>query len=763
MSATEASAGRADDGFERHYTEKIWSLIPQVYRDEDDRAATPGRLRALVELLAEQAAVARRSIDRLWADTRIDEADDWAVPYLGALVGARPVSARNRAGRRANVARTILYRRRQGTARLPELLADDIADWDAVASEAFRRLLRTWHLLDPGPVAGPVTGSPQWGYPDLRSVRLADALDGPFDDLSHRVDVRRHRGMLGRYHIPKVNLHVFRQFAFPLPGVTPVRIADGLYTLDPSGRDVPLFQVGGRVPADCVAAHEWQVRAPISCRRLNSAGFRPQRGHAPVGLEDALAPIYGRRFSGEAGLLEAAEAALAADPAVPDTLADHEAAHLVDRAMEPSSPRRNLLPGGDPAALSVALAIGDDPADPPLGPQHCYGADLAQWGVDHAPPGWAEALVDPLRGRVRLTKPLAADRDLYVQRLFTGVFWPVGAGTHDRAGQLAASGFIAVTDQQPDLTAPLSGELRFLDNRTYRPVVSGGVIDVDGDLTLSAADQARPYVVLPATGAGATLRIRAVGAPGVLVIDGLWIGLEREAGTGEARLQIDGAWRKVILRDVTIDPGGERAAAPGESPAEIPPVQLRLGGAIDELVVERCVTGRIEERISAVDPCSTDTAVIVDSIVGGAGAGAAIRMRNAHLRLDRCTVFGDLVAGQLDASHVLVDGLVRVEDRQSGCFRFGAAAAGGSVPRPYESHFFDGGLPAATFVSRRFGAPGYAQLGPLAPPRVRTGGEDGTEIGAFHRALDPVKRADLETKLDETTPVNVVPQLVIET
>jgi len=253
----------ADDGFERHYAEKIWALVPETYRNEDGLAARPGQLRALVEILAEQAAIARRSVDRLWTDSRIDEADDWAIPYIGALVGARPVNALNRGAQRANVGRTILYRRRLGTVRLAELLADDIADWDAVASEAFRRLIRNWHMLDDGPQPGPITRTPQWGFADLRATRIDSVIDHAHDDVSHYPDVRRHRGVLGRYNISKVNLHLFRQFAFALSGVTPVQIANGLYTLDPSGRDVPLFQVGGREEGDCRAAREWEMRAPI--------------------------------------------------------------------------------------------------------------------------------------------------------------------------------------------------------------------------------------------------------------------------------------------------------------------------------------------------------------------------------------------------------------------------------------------------------------------------------------------------------------------
>ena len=96
---------------------------PPVYRDR--RLEGGGVLRALVEVLADQAAVARRSIDRLWEDQFIDLCDDWAVPYLGDLVGTRMVSALDNRGRRVDVANTIYYRRRAGTLAVLEGLTAD--------------------------------------------------------------------------------------------------------------------------------------------------------------------------------------------------------------------------------------------------------------------------------------------------------------------------------------------------------------------------------------------------------------------------------------------------------------------------------------------------------------------------------------------------------------------------------------------------------------------------------------------------------------
>ncbi|SCX79777.1 hypothetical protein [Nitrosospira sp. Nsp13] len=754
------SSIRVDDGFERHYAEKIWALIPEVYRNEDGVAVRAGQLRALVEILAKQAAIARRSVDRLRADTRADEADDWAIPYIGALIGARPVSALNRPGQRANLARTILYRRRQGTVRLLELLADDIADWDGVASESFKRLLRHWHMLDGGPpIEGTITRSPQWGYADLRNVRIGEALNSAHDDLSHAAEFRRHRGVLGRYNIQKVNLHLFRQYAFPLSGITPFPFGDGYYTLDPSGRDIPLFQVGGRESRDCTAAREWEMRAPIPCHRLNAASFRPERAHAPVELTDLLEPIYGRHFTTEAGLLEAANAALTVNPAMPNTLSDAQVAALIQAAMELETPRHHLLPGGDPATLSIALSVAPDFSGPALGPQHLYGANLAEWAADHGIPSWVRALVDPQRGRVRLMAPLTIAQVLHVQRIYYGIFWPIGAGTHDRASGLAAEGFTPLALNEPDFTEPISGEFRFMDSRTYRPLIAAnGVIETNGNLFLTAANGQRPYVVIN-TRVNNSVTLHSTGEDAELVIDGLWLAV---IGTdsGDTELRIEGAWRKVTLRNITIDPGGERASG---SAGPIPAVTLVFGGAIDDIVIDSAITGPIAEAVTSLDPGATDTVSIRNAIVFSEGGTPALLLRNAQLSLDNATVFGNLVAGRLIASQVLVDGQVLVEDGQSGCFRFSAASAGGRVPHPYESHFFPDGLPAGTFVSRRFGDPGYAQITEIAPPEIRTGGENDTEMGAFNRALDPIKRADLAAKLEEFMPINAIAQLVFET
>jgi len=234
-------ADLANDGFESYYAEKAWELIPAVYRHEDGVAERPGVLRALVEIIAAQAAVLRRSQDRLWDDAFIDLCDEWAVPYLGDLVGTRLVSALNGRGRRIDVAKTVYYRRRKGTIRVLEQLISDIAGWEGKVTESFRRLARAHHGLDASPRAkllGRYSHTAPGGFADLRDVRAAIASDGPFDEYAHTPDVRRVRGSDGLWNIPKILF-----FSVPRPRARTRR----RHALRPGGRrDVHLRSVWAR-------------------------------------------------------------------------------------------------------------------------------------------------------------------------------------------------------------------------------------------------------------------------------------------------------------------------------------------------------------------------------------------------------------------------------------------------------------------------------------------------------------------------------------
>src|SRR5215813_14812677 len=102
------SANPDRDLYAFYYAAKLWRLLPEVYRAADssdfDRK---GPLRELVERLSAQAAILRRSIDRLWEDQSIESCDDWVIPYIGDLLATRLVACLDARARRVDVANTI--------------------------------------------------------------------------------------------------------------------------------------------------------------------------------------------------------------------------------------------------------------------------------------------------------------------------------------------------------------------------------------------------------------------------------------------------------------------------------------------------------------------------------------------------------------------------------------------------------------------------------------------------------------------------------
>lgn len=204
-------AATANDQFARYFTEKLWDWIPGVYRNADAEGPNPHVLQAIIQAIAEQAAVARRSIDRLWENQSIEFCDDAIVPYIGDLVATRLVPALGARARRVDVARTIYYRRRAGTITVLEQLILDMAGWDGAVVEAFRRLGRTRHALDPHPApTGRYTGTPTGGIADLRYPRGVELAHGTWDEFAHTADLAQHRGHTGRFGIPKLNHHLYR-------------------------------------------------------------------------------------------------------------------------------------------------------------------------------------------------------------------------------------------------------------------------------------------------------------------------------------------------------------------------------------------------------------------------------------------------------------------------------------------------------------------------------------------------------------------------
>jgi len=695
----------AQDGFYRYYAEKLWAWIPETYRHEDGLADPPHILRGLVEVLAFQAAHARRTSDRLWEDLFIEFADDWAVPYLGRLVGTRLLGSLNRRGRRVDVAKTIFYRRRKGTPVVMETLIQDITGWEGAVVEAFQRLARARHRLDPEPVgwAGPITTTPPGGTANLRHGRLSEILDGPFDDLAHTTDVRRLEGFQGRYNIPKLNFFLYRIPAFEVVLATPFDLGNRRYTFDPSGREAPLFRPSQRIATlTWTPVEEWQLPAPIPCRLLDT--FASQLIPRAVALTLATAEQADPLPSGALQAGNLAEWDLPAAPGIEGFVDPVRGRFLLANPLPPGQtvfvPRYHY---GCPGEIGAGT--------------YDRSASVAHDGVTEFDP--AENNPGPVTGFLFPT-------DGIHQFANSKTYRPAApaANTVDNIGELSL--------QAADRTRP------------YVTLVPGG--------------GGSEWIFRAPPGEGHTL-----------TLDGLWIGMRHDDETGVCpdtlTLVIDGEFDSVVIRHCTLDPGGTRAESDPGACATIPAVTLELRGQVRELLVESSILGPIREATSTTDPCSAGRILIRDSIVQRRlGGSPAIETRVADLILERVTVFGDVQVNRLEATEALIQGTVIVLDNQHGCFRFSTAhdTPDARLPRRFESSLFAPRIPNHVFTSRTFGHPGFAQLSATAPANLARGAENRGEIGAYNRLLNPIKLDDLETKVLEFMPFGLIPQFILE-
>jgi hypothetical protein len=118
------------------------------------------------------------------------------------------------------------------------------------------------------------------------------------------------------------------------------------------------------------------------------------------------------------------------------------------------------------------------------------------------------------------------------------------------------------------------------------------------------------------------------------------------------------------------------------------------------------------------------------------------------------------------ASETIFTKLVTTDRLQSGCVRFSYLPFGSRAPRiyrcqpqlatdattdPLEQETLRARL-RPDFTSKRYGDSGYAQLSAACPGEIRTGAEDGSEMGAFSGLAQPQREANLRIRLDEYLP-----------
>jgi hypothetical protein len=801
-----------NDGYARAATEKLWALLPEVHRAADSTTLDqPGPLRELLERVADQVAVVRRSLDRLWEDQSIEACDSWVMPYIAALVDTNLVPAMDVRGQRLDVANTINYRRRKGTLGLVEQLAADVTGWECRAVEFFRALARTRHGLDPeigrpadAPdpagarrlqlaqrLVGPLTETPAGGFADLRNAAGAAQAHGPFDEIHHRLDVRRGEGALGWYGIPKLGLFLWTMQSLFVDRGTPVAVSGcaGHYAFDPTGRQIALWQADDRSPAGY--GERWrplevfQVPGPLSTRVLeafrgaplwpDSLAVRPLAGQIPL-AEDHVEvwPEVGR---------------FALGPGAPREVEVAYHYGLVSRIGAGPYDRRRIgtpsfadpepivrVPGGATDLHDALAALGptgtvvvtDGLTSPavaalPAVTNVCVRAADERRAVVSPPPPPAAA--PP--ARLRVEGILLSGQDIVLRGGFEEVVlscctldpgtagdlrepplvWePSVDGRELRPTRIFVEGTVRCLLVERCITGPIRGR-------------RGGVVEA-----LSARDSV--VQALPADPGPALHATAVFDADGLLRLlrhqrDPLtaWLATQLDAPAAQAvGAHSDGeavdpaaldkvlaALNAVIAGPLIYDPArfaGHRISPEAIAAAATAPTGAELAGLNRRLLEEAC-----PHELHA----------------------AAIALRAGLTRVERSTVLGATYVHRLECSESILDDVALVDDTQHGCVRFSAWSTASLLPRKYESVRV---APAApVFTGRRFGEAGYAQLSRGAdaailssstagPPSIREGSHDGSEMGVGCREAAAVKERSLRIKLDEYMPVGLTPVLI---
>jgi hypothetical protein len=709
--------------------ERLYNLLPALYRIRDHSQGEP--LRALLGIVEVEMDWIEADIDRLYDNAFIETCQEWVVPYIGDLLGARLLQTiGGNASLRPYVANTLAYRRRKGTAPVLEQLARDVTGWPARAVEFFQLLGTTQYInhirLD------------HFQTPDLRHAAQLELLGSPFESAAYTADVRHIHNNRGKYNIPNIGLFLWRLQDYTVTQGSARRIGNGdpRYTFHPVGYDHPLFNAPQTERQITHLAEE--INVPGTLRRRPLYDELSARRQA---LVEGKTPET--RYFGEASpvfqLFLNGSALLPEEIAICNLSAwSHPPSHT---EMKPNGETFNIKAAVDPLLGRLTLPVGTDVQTLQVSYAYGFSSDLGG-GPYHRTDSIRRVLTREVTWQVGVSKeetPTVGGEHLYTTL--------AGAITEWNAQPAGAVGVIAI-----------------MDSRTYEEDLTGHtiVMKAGSQLLLVAADWPKevnpdiPEQLMRGIGRFSADDLRPhlqgglfvkgdenAGTPGELDINGLLI---------EGKLTIQpGNLGTLRLSHCTLvpDQGGMEMEVPTQvEPGQNDPLKVAL---------DRTICGPITLRDTV------EALTIEESIVDSAGGTAAIAAPGVPTDLTGSTVLGTTHTQSLSASNSLFSDTVTVERRQTGCIRFSDLPEDSKTPQRYqcqpdvalhevvnpsERAVILGRL-VPSFTSTQYGHPAYAQLSQVCAVEIRTGAEDGSEMGAFSHLRQPQRASNLRTSLKE--------------
>ena len=577
---------------------------------------------------------------------------------------------------RAQVADTLRFRRRKGTAAMLEDLARVSTGFSARAVEFFETLSTTQHV-----------NHVRLQAPGTAGVRDANAMElvrGPFDTTPHTVDVRTMDDVYGWHNLPNIGLFVWPVPSYPLDRATAVAVAqppDGRWLVDPLGADRAM--AGPMVVETSIDHRAEEANVPGPLRR------RP--------LHDEL----DERRAAPSAQRQGAQWFDADDPAVVVWIQDTPATELT----------------------SVPLDL-------------LFVGDLSDWSL----PTGQEVRLDPVLGRIAVSPTRAVNRvAVSWHYAFSGdvgagpyprrdanppeaspIDFQIGVSATDApVANTVVATFGEAVDAWNAFQAGKSarlGRIVVMDSHRYaEALTSGGRIQIGqgNRLTILAAqwpepaDRARdisdaldPQGVRPCLVGDVEVIGQGSGDQcGELVVDGL---LLQGSLTVTKPAAADDGLGRVELRSCTLVP-----ASGGLSVQE--------GNDRIAVALHRTICGPVALADDGVD------VDVFESIIDSGAGAAAVAAPGTTLTAAGLTALGSVDVRYLEASDSIFDDTVTVARRQWGCVRFSYVTPGSATPRRYrcQPQLAEAAAPAdpdvaarlePAYVSDQLTNPGYARL-----------------------------------------------------
>lgn len=701
--------------------DRLYELLPVVHRQRDAEEGYP--LRALLQVIAEQVNVVEMDMDQLYENWFIETAVDWAVPYIGDLVGYEPVHEAGQPGDvttpqarlrnkilipRREVANTIRYRRRKGTLALLEQLANDVAGWPARAVEFYQLLNWTQSLNHLRPGRGRVA--------DLRHGDALDRLDGPFDEIAHTVDIRRINAprSTGWHNIPSIGLFVWRLKAYSVtktPAYCLEEVGPQCYTFSVLGNDTPLFTRPKPEAEPTDIAGELNLPVPIRRRAM----------------EAHLADYYGPNKSLQIW-------------------------------------RADKKGGRQPVAVEDIIV-----------------ADLTDWQY-RAPRG--KVAVDPVLGRIAFHPRQLPKQGVWVS-YFYGFSADIGGGEYERQPLRLAGATVYHVGEGENFSRlsealnqwrqdePTQAVIEITDSGVYVEQINIELAE-NQILHLQAANRTRPIIRLLNWQTDLPDHIAVRGENGSrFCMDGLLV-------TGRG-VQVTGDVCQLTIRHCTLVPGW--GIGPDCEPQRFTEPSLMLMDTRAKVDIAYSIVGTIQvsENEVLTDPiaiCLNDSVLDATDMEREALGAPDWRLAHALLTIQRSTVVGVVQTHAIDlAENSIFMGEVKVGRRQRGCMRFCSILPDSRTPRRYHcqpdlvERVVEANYPPGQarnlayererlrvwprFNSLRYGMPTYCQLAQDCALEIKQGADDESEMGVFHHLYQPQRAANLRARLQEYTPAGM--------